>query len=205
MMLSASALGAWAQVGTLTQTGDMTVCQNSTEPYGVMLTTGSTYTWSIIAGSGGAGSITNGVAPNNLISVNWTSSGTCILQVTETTLTCTGIPVNIQVTVLPGLLPGTVSADQTICYNTIPAQLTATAPIGDNGTINYQWESSIDGGATWLIEAGATNLTYAPGALTQTTMYHLIQTSGPACGTVTTNNITITVQPQLITSPIWHK
>ncbi|TSA31775.1 MAG: hypothetical protein D4R64_17455 [Porphyromonadaceae bacterium] len=198
LMLSAGSLGTWAQVGVLTQTGDMTVCQNSTEPYGVMPTAGSSYTWSIIAGSGGAGSITNGLPPNNLISVNWTSSGTCTLQVIETSATCTGIPVNIQVTVLPALVPGIASADQTINVSVTPAPISSTPPTGGNGTYTYQWEYSIDGGTTWVIAAGATSLTYAPGALTQTTQYHLIQASGTGCSSVTTNIVTINVQNPLV-------
>ncbi len=198
MILAASAPGAWAQVGGLTNTGNMSVCLNSTESYGVMPTTGSSYTWSIIAGSGGAGIIIIGPAPNNLISVNWTSLGTCTLQVIETTATCTGMPVNIQVTITPALTPGTAAADQTIGYNSTPAPITSTAPAGGNGTYTYQWEYSIDGGTTWSIATGGTSLTYAPGALTQTTLYHLIQTAGVGCGSVATNDVTITVQSEFV-------
>ena len=204
-MMLASAPGAWSQVGTLTKTGAMTVCTTSTESFGVVPTAGSTYSWGIIAGSGGMGTIINGPAPNNLISVNWTGSGTCTLQVIESNGTCTGNPVTILITVLPGLLSGTAAADQTICYNSSPLPITSTAPTGGDGTYSYQWESSIDGGATWVSLAGANSLTYAPGALTRTTLYHLVETSGGSCGTVTTNTVTITVQSQIITSPIWHR
>lgn len=202
LLLSANALGARAQVGGLTQTGNMTVCLASTESYGVMPTAGSSYTWSIIGGSGGAGSITNGLPPNNLITVNWTSSGTCILEVIETSPTCAGIPVNIQVTVLPALMPGIASADQTINVSVTPAPISSTAPTGGNGTYTYQWEYSIDDGTTWVIAAGATSLTYAPGPLTQTTKYHLIQTSETGCGSVTTNIVTINVQNPLVAGTV---
>jgi len=83
LLLLAGAMGAKAQVGGLDQTGAMTVCINTTESYGVMPTSGSIYTWKIIAGNGGAGTITNGASPNNLITVNWTSAGKCSLEVTE--------------------------------------------------------------------------------------------------------------------------
>jgi len=192
-----------AQVGTLTNTGDMTVCISSNESYGVIPLAGSTYTWSIIAGSGGAGSISN-TATSNLISVNWTNAGTCTLRVIESTTNCTGLPVDIVITVLPGLIPGTVNADQTICYNTVPAMLTATAPTGATGTITYQWESSTDNGSTWIPVAGANGLTYQPAALTQSVMYRLRQSASGGCGDVTTSNIAVTVEPQLITSPIYH-
>lgn len=198
LLLSAGGLGLRAQVGGLTQTGDMTVCLNATEIYGVIPTAGSTYTWSILAGSGGAGTITNGAAPNNLISVNWISAGVCTLQVIETNALCSGIPVNIQIDVLPALVSGIASADQTIAYNGIPAPISSTVPTGGNSIYTYQWEYSVDGGTTWVAIAGANSLTYAPGALTQTTRYHLVQTSGSGCGTVTTNNVTINVQSLLV-------
>jgi hypothetical protein len=204
-LLLAIAPGAIAQVNGLTNSGDMTVCLNSTQPYGVIATPGSTYTWIILPGSGGAGTIIPGSAPNNLISVNWTGPGTCTLQVTETTALCTGDPVNITVTVLPGLIPGTCTASQTICYNSVPEAITATAPTGGNGISTYQWEYSTDGGSTWQILAGATDLAYSPGALTVTTAYHLVQTAEMGCGSVTTNDVIVTVQPLIVTSPIFHE
>ncbi|MEI6750452.1 MAG: hypothetical protein WCM93_14950, partial [Bacteroidota bacterium] len=118
---------------------------------------------------------------------------------------CGSITTNaVTITVQPQLVAGTAAADQVICYNSAPALLTATAPVGGNGTYTYQWEVSTDGGATWAPIIGANALTYQPGALTATTMYHLIQTSGAGCGSATTNAVTITVQPQLVTSPIYH-
>jgi len=198
LILSSCAIESWAQVGGLNQTGNMTVCLSSTAAYGVIPTAGSSYTWSIIAGSGGAGSIMNGQDPNNLITVNWTATGTCTLQVIESSGTCSGIPVNIQVTVVPALVPGTASADQTIIVNATPTPISSTPPTGGNDIYTYQWEYSIDGGTTWVIIAGATSLTYAPGALTQTTKYHLIQASGTGCSSVTTNIVTINVQNPLV-------
>src|ERR1035437_450530 len=146
LMLLVGAMGAWAQVGSLTKIGDMTVCLNSIESYGVMPTTGSTYTWSIIAGTGGAGTITNGAVPNNLITVNWTNSGTCTLEVLELNSTgCSSVINSILITVLPGLVVGSASASQTICYNTVPAPLTSVNPTGGTGSYTYQWDSSPDG------------------------------------------------------------
>ncbi len=197
-------LESQAQVGGLTNTGNITVCLNTTEPFGVIATPGSTYTWSILAGTGGAGTITAGGAPNNLISVNWTSAGTCTLQVIETNATCTGNPVTIEVSVLPALIPGTASADQTVCYNSIPEPIIATAPTGGNSAYLYQWESSTDGGTSWAIILGAIGLSHQPDALSATTLFHLIQSAEGACGSVTTNTVTITVQPQVITSSIFH-
>ena len=82
-------------------TGDHSVCLNATEPYGVPLTAGSTYAWSITPLAGGNGTITPG-ATTNLITVNWTTVGTATLQVVETNINgCVGDPVTIIVTVNP--------------------------------------------------------------------------------------------------------
>lgn len=204
LLLTSVTLESRAQVGGLTNTGNITVCLNTTAPFGVMATSGSTYTWSILAGSGGAGTIMAGETPDNLISVTWTSAGTCTLQVIETNGTCAGNPVTIEVSVLPALIPGTASADQTICFNSIPEPIIVTAPTGGNSAYIYQWESSTDGGASWAIIPGAIGLSHSPDALTATTLFHLIQSAEGACGSLTTNAVTITVQPQVITSSIFH-
>ena len=129
MLLLAGTKGVWAQVGGLTNTGNMTVCLNSTAPYGVMPTAGSTYSWSILAGTGGAGTITNGAAPNNLISVTWTSAGTCTLQAIETNSTgCDGPPVQILITVSPlntiALSSAAGTDNQSVCINTAITTIT---------------------------------------------------------------------------------
>jgi hypothetical protein len=112
LLLLGGAGSAWAQVGTLEKTGDMTVCLNSIEPYGVMPTAGSTYTWSITPLTGGNGSITNGPDPNNLISILWTNPGTCTLSVTEINAAgCEAVinSINITVQELPIVSPVTAS------------------------------------------------------------------------------------------------
>jgi hypothetical protein len=81
------------------------------------------------------------------------------------------------VTVFPQLVSGTVSpASQAINYNTAAATLTGTAATGGNGTYTYQWQSSPNN-STWTNVAGATSLSYAPGARTATTYFHLVSTS----------------------------
>ncbi len=203
VFLFATVSETMGQVGSLTNTGDMTVCLSSDESYGVMPAQGSTYTWSIIAGTGGAGNISS-LATTNLISINWTGSGTCTLRVIESNSNCTGLPVDILITVLPALIPGITSADQNICYNDVPTLLTSTAPGGIAGPYTYQWEISTNNGITWTAVPGANSLTYQPGGLTQNTMYHLKQSANGGCGEVTTNNLTVNVQSQLMTSPIYH-
>ncbi len=103
------------------------------------------------------------------------------------------------VTVLPELVAGLVSSPQTICYNTAPAALVATAATGGSGSFTYQWQSSPDGSSGWANVSGATNLVYNPPALTSATWYRVVYTAAgsPACGTVESNSVQITVTPLL--------
>ncbi len=108
-----------------------------------------------------------------------------------------------QINVNPQFIAGTVAADQTIDYNTVPDPLTATPPTTGVPPYTYQWQTSVDG-LTFVNIFGETGLTYAPGALTLTTWYRQIQSSSGNCGSLPTNVVVITVNPQpyiTITSP----
>ncbi|MBU3928938.1 MAG: PKD domain-containing protein, partial [Bacteroidetes bacterium] len=106
---------------------------------------------------------------------------------------CSSVITNIiTIFVLDELLPGTVSADQVICYNTQPTILSADAPTGGDGNYTYQWQNSEDN-ITFTDIAGATSLDYQPGLLVQTTYYRQNQIC--ICGTVTTATITVNVHP----------
>src|SRR4051812_8008940 len=50
--------------GPYPNTGDHTVCLNSTQPYGVALNAGSSYSWTVTSLTGGDGTITQGATPN---------------------------------------------------------------------------------------------------------------------------------------------
>lgn len=133
LLLSFSGMKAIAQ-GPYPNTGNDTVCLNSTKSYGVVLNTGSTYAWSITPLAGGNGTITPGATPN-LITVNWTSAGTATLQVIETNAQgCPGDPVTILVKINP--LPTASVNSSAICAGTTA---TITATPGTAGTYNYVW------------------------------------------------------------------
>ena len=139
LLLFVTATKAFAQ--PYPNTGNQSVCINSTQPYGVPLTVGSSYIWSVTPLAGGNGTITPGVT-SNLISVNWTSLGTATLQVTETnSFGCVGDPVTIVVTINP--LPTVTVNSPAVCAGTA-ASITATP--GSAGTYNYVW--TVPGGAT---------------------------------------------------------
>lgn len=171
-------------------TGDHQVCLNANEPYGVILTAGSTYLWTITPVTGGNGTITPGATPN-LITVNWTSTGTATLQVVETNASgCVGDPVTILVTVNP--LPTVTVNSAAVCSG---ANATITATPGTAGTYSY----------VWTVPAGATN----PGNVASFTSgiagtYSVVITNTvTGCGSASASGtITVNAAPTLvITNP----
>jgi hypothetical protein len=188
LLLFASSITTFAQ--PYPNTGDHQVCLNATEPYGVVLTAGSTYAWTITPLTGANGTITPGATPN-LITVNWTSTGTARLQVVETSAAgCVGDPVNIIVTVNP--VPTVTVNSSAICAGTTA---TITATPGVAGTYNY----------VWTVPGAVPN----PGNVATFTsnvagIYSVIITSVPAgCVSASASGtVTITAAPTLvITNP----
>ncbi|WP_133272749.1 PKD domain-containing protein [Hymenobacter radiodurans] len=146
---------------------------------------GNNADWVLIVGATGAG-----YSPGPLASTTYyrrrVTSGTCGSAYSP----------SVVLTVLPVLSAGSIAADQTICAGATPAPLSSSSAAGGGtGTFAYQWESSTDN-ATWTAIGGATNPTFAPGALTATTFFRRRVTSGTGtCSTATSNVVTIQVQP----------
>lgn len=93
-------------------------------------------------------------------------------------------------TVSPTSVAGTASSSQTICSGSTPTAITLT---GNTGTI--QWQSSTTSASTGFSNiGGATSSTLTLSALSSTTYYRAVVTSG-ACSAATSNSITITVNP----------
>ena len=129
-------------------------------------------------------------APGALTTTTWYR-----LQQTDEECMVSVFTNEVEIIVYNEFIPGQAYSDQTICYNTVPDPVHADLPNGGQGTYNYQWQYSING-TNWFEIPGATELTYAPGALMQTTMFRL-QQNDSKCGTVYTNIVTITVNPLL--------
>ena len=100
----------------------------------------------------------------------------------------------ITVVVYENIVPGSIVGADTICYNSIPDALTlSTHPTGSNGQFTYQWQERAN--ADWIDISGATSASYSPASLVTTTTYRLQFTND--CGTVYSNEQTITVRPAL--------
>ena len=117
----------------------------------------------------------------------WVLSGPCPASVSN----------DVIITVQPGIDPGVIANDQSICYNTTPTGLNGAPPSGGTGAYTYQWQQSPGCTGAWSDIPGATAFNYNfPGNLTQTTCYIRRVTSG-VCPIVYSNVVTITVYGDL--------
>ncbi|HWK07817.1 MAG TPA: hypothetical protein VNS58_29500, partial [Puia sp.] len=153
-------------------------------------TTSATTGYSIIGGA-----TAQGYAPGALTATHWYRRIVTSGVVTDTTAA-------IQITVTPVIVhtSNTITAAQTICYNTAPATLAGSIPTGGDGiNYTYTWQSSPDN-TTWTLISGATGQNYTPPVLTASTYYRRITSSGN-CTDITTS-IKITVSPVITNNTI---
>jgi|WetSurMetagenome_2_1015567.scaffolds.fasta_scaffold04340_2 hypothetical protein len=115
----------------------------------------------------------------------------------ETSGSCGTVQTNsVQIVVNNQLVAGTVKSDQTICYGISPGIfLTNTYPTGGTGSYTYQWQKLV--ASSWTDIQSATSETYTSGNLTSTSYFRRTETSG-TCGSVTSNQITVTVRSQFL-------
>lgn len=176
--------------GPYPNTGNHQVCLNASEPYGVLLKSGSTYLWRINSVTGANGVITAGTTPN-LIIVNWTSIGTALLQVIETNAGgCSGDTMSIMVTVNPEPVL-VVHNPAAVCF---PGTVDITAPTVTAG-------STAGIALTYWIDATATTAYTTPSAATAGT-YYIKATSAAGCFEIQPVTVTVNSLPDLtITNP----
>ena len=140
------------------------------------------------------GGIQEDVQDNTYIDIQWTtgSSGTVKITNSGTLLA------SLAVTLSPALVGGAITnnpLNQSINYNAVPANLTASAATGGtcSGVYTYQWQSSPDN-STWTAVGSSNTQNYQPPALTATTYYRRYTTCGTG-GVVTSNVAQITIYP----------
>ncbi len=100
----------------------------------------------------------------------------------------------IDITVIPQLVVGSISANETICEGHAPALLEGVPPSTGNSP-TYQWYQSVNN-VDFTEITGATDLNYQPGNLSVTTWFRQAQNALVTCGgPLNTNVVTITVIP----------
>ena len=152
-------------------------------------TTSATTGYAVI---GGAAS--QGYAPAALTATRWYRRVVLSGIFTDTT-----DPLQITVTPVISHASNTIASAQTICNNTAPAILVGATPTGGNGVFTYTWQSAPDN-ATWSTISGAVGINDTVPALTATTWFRRVASSGN-CNDITTS-IKITVNPVITNDTI---
>jgi len=179
---------------TVNSVASQVVCNGSPTTAINFTGTGTIYNWTNSQPSIGLPASGTGNIPSFTAINTGAATVTATITVTPSGIACAGQPITFTITVYPLLIPGTASANQSICYQATPVPVTATSPAGGNPPYTYLWQNSVDG-AIFNDISGATGLTYQPGSLTVSTWYRQSQTSASNCGTVYTNAVKVTVNP----------
>jgi len=174
------------------EASEYNVCQGTNVTYTATVINGGQnpiYQWNVNGLNVGTNSSIYSYIPANgdEITCKLTSSESCVSNNPTTSN-------SITMTVYPVFQIGSITSNQSICYNSAPTHLQGIAPTGGNTPYSYQWQSSVDG-INFTDIPDATGLDYQPEYLTNTTMYRQIQTSANGCGTGMTNVVTVTVNP----------
>jgi gliding motility-associated-like protein len=173
----------------------ITSCSGSAAQLGAAPVAGLTYNWSPATGLSNTTSANPTATLTNTTSAAITQTYTLTVTSAATGCTSTG---TVTVTVRPVVVPGTIGADQTVCLGFTPAPLASTtAASGGTNTFAYQWQVSADN-VNWTAVAGATSATYSPGPVTTLLYYRRIATD--ACGSATSNVVTVRSQTPLVAS-----
>jgi PKD repeat protein len=153
------------------------------------------YLWEISTDAGATWTTAGGDTQN--LDVNITVPTT--FRRTVTSSTCTKISLEYYINALPPITNNTISANQAVCTNEVPAILTGTTPEGADGIFNYEWQFSTDGGTTWST-TGTFGADFQPALLARTTQYRRIVSTITCNGNQknTSNVITVTVKPDAI-------
>jgi len=101
-----------------------------------------------------------------------------------------------QITILADLSPAVISSTttNTICNGTVPTSISITSnPQGGHNSFSHQWQVLQSG--QWVDIPSATNTSYQPSALTETTQYRVKSTD--LCGEAFSQPYTINVYPTI--------
>ncbi len=165
-------------VGPLTTpiSGSATVCPNSNGiAYSVANVTGNTYTWTATGGTVVCGQNTS------TILVNWGAAGPGTLNVTERSATCTGVAVNLPVTITATPATSAITGNSTVCSNASALAYSVTNTSGST----YAWTVT---GGTLVSGAGTNNITVNWSA-SGTGNISVIETTSTGCVGIAVNKI----------------
>ena len=163
---------------------------------------------------GSSNSVPGTGKPAGYISTDsWTNTATEPLKVTYVVIPsingiCYGDPENVVVTVRPPVLPGALTGNTSVCYDTdAPVISNAADATGGDESITYSWYytevlSALPGDKNWTLTEGATASTFDPGKLINPTKFIRRAQDGSCTSGAYTNMITILINPLPVTAAI---
>jgi gliding motility-associated-like protein len=170
-----------------------TVCSGGTTTLSLTGNTGTIQWQQSADGSTGWANVTGGTGATTASYTTPALTSTTYYRAVVSSGVCTpATSSTVTVTVSPASVAGTASAAaSTVCSG----GTTTLSLTGNTGTI--QWQQSADGSTGWANVTGGTGETtasYTTAALTSTTYYRAVVTSG-SCTSATSSTLTLTVSP----------
>ena len=159
---------------------------------GAFLAANYSYSWEIKNSSGGWDLISNNTKELISYSVNATFTIRRIVTSNQCSITSNELTINV----LPPLT-NTINGTQTICYNTIPNTLLNNVSGGGNSAYTYKWQSSTNATTGFTDISGAVSMDYSPAALTTSTYFRRLLSSGTCTDISTTVLVTVNPNPVL--------
>ena len=178
--------------GTASATAS-TICSGGTTTLSLTGNTGTIQWQQSADGSTGWANVTGGTGATTASYTTPALTSTTYYRAVVSSGVCTpATSSTVTVTVSPASVAGTASAAaSTVCSG----GTTTLSLTGNTGTI--QWQQSADGSTGWANVTGGTGETtasYTTAALTSTTYYRAVVTSG-SCTSATSSTLTLTVSP----------
>ena len=106
---------------------------------------------------------------------------------------------NVEIETEDEITNNTISGNQTITSGNTASTLIGSTPSGGSGSYSYQWQKKTTGSYSNI--SGATSKNYSPGAVTVTSYYRRIVSSGDVSNSIS-NIVTITVETPLSNNTI---
>ena len=180
------------------QSATTTICSGQTANIFDQTHTGGTgvyaYQWLISADGVNWGSAISGQTAKDL---SLTLTSTTYFKRLMVSGPCSSESNVIQITVQPPISNNSITQDQEVCIQKPVTLLNGSLPQGGDNTYLYQWQQSVDNGLNWTNIPGATQQSYQPSPLSQTTAYRRLVTTALCAGPQQSisNVVVVTVRP----------
>jgi len=179
---------------SMSSTGDVTLdCFDDHDGMGTFYAYGGTMPYTFLVVSNTTGGTVTAPGFNSQTFFN-AGAGTVIVSVVDYNGCSAQMTINV---VQPAVLdPGSIAADQVVCFGDSPATLIESlAPTGGPGTYIYQWQYSANAAGPFMNIAMATSNTFTPPAGATYTLYYRRMVSSGFCTPVYSNVVEILVNP----------